>query len=276
MRPVRTRSMEDIGVGVPQALPLPIDEDLLATVIEHASVTRGEGLRHARREIAKDRDGTLRTILTLLQVLVIPRTEEIIASDGMRGAKIECRAGCNYCCHQNVEVSIPEAILVAVQVADPSDPRRPVILESAEAIAGLGREERLLTGRPCALLVDGNCSVYENRPLQCRATLSPYAKGCADALRGMRSVRIYAALQFFAQADKDALRGICKDLGLQYDNVDLVQTVAAILKDPLLVMKWAQGERVFTPLPANRRLRDNGAKEINSPAFAQNGALSAQ
>jgi hypothetical protein len=98
-------------------------------------------------------------------------------------------------------------------------------------------------------LVDGKCSVYAHRPLQCRATLSPYAQGCREALQGKLTAQIYPAPQLFAQADKDALRGICKDLSLQYDNVDLVQTVAAILRDPTTVARWASGEHVFTALP---------------------------
>jgi hypothetical protein len=55
--------------------------------------------------------------------------------------------------------------------------------------------------------------------------------------------------QFYALGDKDAMRGICKDLGLQHDNVDLVQTVAAILRDPTSVVRWAAGERAFAALP---------------------------
>ncbi len=249
MREVRKRSMKDIGVGVPVAMPLPVDPDLQREVLQHASITRGEGLRHARREIAKDRDGTLRVVLTLLKVLVIPRTEEILALNPQLGLKPECGPGCSACCHQNVEVSIPEAILVSLQVADPADPRREAILETSDAVRGLDQEARVRTRLPCPLLVDDKCSVYENRPLLCRATLSPCAKACYDVFEGKATrLQIYCGPQFFALGDKDAMRGICKDLGLQYDDVDLLQTLAAILRDPSTVVRWAAGERVFTPL----------------------------
>lgn len=245
----RSRSMDDIGVGIPLFMPLPVDEGLLQEIHQYASLSRDEGLKLARREIAKDRSATLRIVLTVLKASSIPRTEEFLATDIVRGVKIECGAGCSHCCHQNVEVSIPEAILVSLQVADPDDPRRTNILETADAIAHLSEDERFLCGRPCPLLVDHKCSVYDNRPLLCRATLSPSAQGCRDALQGKQgAVQIYALPQYVAIADKDALRGICKDLGLQYDNVDLVQTVATILRDPSTAVRWAQGEKVFNGL----------------------------
>ncbi len=255
---LRVPSMDDIGVDIPVQMPQPVDPEILADVVEHASLTRDEGLRLARAEIAQDRSATLRVILTLLKVLVIPRTEEFLALGPAQGVKIECGPGCTACCYQNVEVSIPEAILVALQVIDPADPRRATILETATAVAGLDNHARVHTARACPLLVDNKCSVYENRPLLCRATQSPCAKGCYDALLHgiMDDYRIYVVPQFFAIGDKDALRGICKDLGLQYDNVDLVQTVAAILRDPAKVARWAAGEQVFTPLLLDKRLPD--------------------
>jgi hypothetical protein len=251
--------MDDIGgVGIPVLMPQPVDLDVVDDVVEHASVTRSEGLRLARAELAKDPGATLRIILTLLKVLVIPRTEEYLALGPAQGVKIECGSGCSACCHQNVEVSIPEAILVALQVSDPADPRRATILETATAIANLDNDARIRTALACPLLVDNKCSVYDNRPLLCRATLSPCAKGCNDAFNHgiMDDYQIYVVPQFFAIGDKDALRGICKDLGLQHDNVDLVQTVAAILRDPAIIARWAAGEQVLTPLPPYELLPD--------------------
>jgi len=191
----------------------------------------------------------LRIMLTLLKAFAIARTEEYLASEAVRSNKIDCHAGCSHCCYQNVEVSIPEAILVSLQVANPEDPRRATILETADFVAKLDPQARTSCGRPCPLLVDHKCSVYENRPLLCRATLSPSERGCREALQGIvDNFQVYTLPQFVALSDKDGLRGICKDLGLQHDNVDLVQTVAAILRDPSKVVRWAEGEAVFDGL----------------------------
>jgi hypothetical protein len=241
--------MNDIGIGIPVVMPLPLDSDFVQLVLEHAMITRGEGLNHARRELEKDSEATLSVILTLLKVLVIARTEEVLALSPQLGMKIDCRPGCSACCYQNVEVSIPEAILVALQVAEPTDPRRAGILETADATANMDPAARVRARLPCPLLVADKCSVYENRPLLCRATLSPCAQTCYEVLEGKDSVlQIYGGPQFFALGDKDAMRGICKDLGLQSDSVDLVQTVAAILRDASTVIRWSKGETVFSPI----------------------------
>lgn len=246
-------SMDDIGgVGIPILMPKPIEQDVVEEVLVYAAVGRKEGLRAARREIAKDRAATLRILLTLLKTYFIPRTEKYLASDAVKSKKIECCAGCHHCCFQNVEVSIPEAILVSLQVADPADPRHAKVLEIADATADLGSQERYRdTYRyPCPFLVDAKCSVYENRPLLCRATLSPSVTGCRAAAEGKADMlQIYTLPQFVALGDLAAIRGISKDLRLQYDAVDLVQTVAAILRDPTTIVRWAQGEKVFKPLP---------------------------
>jgi hypothetical protein len=101
--------------------------------------------------------------------------------------------------------------------------------------------------------VEQACSIYEDRPILCRTVLSPDRKRCESALRnamsgtGDRNFPSYARPQLYGFAFISAARGICKDLGLQFDVVDLVQTVAAILRDPELPRRWAAGEQVFQP-----------------------------
>jgi hypothetical protein len=83
--------------------------------------------------------------------------------------------------------------------------------------------------------------------------LSPDSGRCAAALgqaiagSGEFKHPVYSKPQLHGFAFLSGLRGICKDLGLQYDLVDLVQTVAAILREPGLVDRWAAGEAVFRP-----------------------------
>jgi hypothetical protein len=109
------------------------------------------------------------------------------------------------------------------------------------------------TGKPCALLVDNRCSVYEDRPLMCRATMAGNAEGCRAAhqaaLEGRQevSVDLFVYAQYFILGDQAGMRGILRDMGLQDDLVELTQAVAAILSDPGLVDRWLAGERVFAP-----------------------------
>jgi Fe-S-cluster containining protein len=78
-------------------------------------------------------------------------------------AAMNCRSGCDKCCHARFGVFEIEAepIRLALQQLRASDPQlRARIRDQADEPEHADR---------CALLVDGRCSVYEQRPLICRS-----------------------------------------------------------------------------------------------------------
>jgi Fe-S-cluster containining protein len=79
-----------------------------------------------------------------------------------------CRAGCDSCCHQRFSVFEVEAAPIREALAQlaRTDP------ELRRRVRERGRDEQL---RACALLVDGRCTVYEQRPLICRSHGLPIA-----------------------------------------------------------------------------------------------------
>lgn len=79
-----------------------------------------------------------------------------------------CFKGCNHCCHQRVEVTEFEALVLAHVVE-----QRPELRERLD-------ED---TGDACPFLVDGECSVYFFRPAVCRAAASPDAEWCRRRFR---------------------------------------------------------------------------------------------
>jgi Fe-S-cluster containining protein len=249
------RSVDDIGVRVPKSMPLPVDPELQAMVAKLAGITRGAGIVMAAQEVAADPTpaGKLRTVLALLKLLVFGRMQQTVDEVVREAPKLGCGAGCAYCCYHSVETTIPEAILVAAQLADPADARRRKVLDTAGALHGVSESERRRRGTPCPLLVDNRCSVYEDRPLMCRAMLAVDAGECrashvsALAGKGDRPIEHFPAAQYFALGDQAGMRGILKDMGLQHDLVELTQAVAAILRDPAIIDRWLAGERVFGP-----------------------------
>ncbi len=251
------RPVTDIGIRVPDIVTLPIDPELLEVVTNNAAITRGTGLALIEATVAGDPAIKLVAILSVVKVMAFGRSDQNPAVLAQHGAKIECSAGCAACCHQMVEATIPEAILVAMQIGGEEDPRRDAILSEAQAYLRDGRQRSL--PRPCPLLRENQCSVYEVRPLVCRSVLSPNARRCHDALaslqRGETSSAIhsdaYEAPLLLSRGDQAGVRGICKDLGLQYDVVHLAETVAAILRDPATVDRWLAGEKVFTATSEN-------------------------
>jgi Fe-S-cluster containining protein len=246
------RAVDDIGVRAPQSMPMPLDPELEAVVKRLAGVTRGAGIVMAAREIAADPSSTLRTVLALLKMLVYGRAQQTIDEVTANAPKLGCKSGCAWCCYRSVEATIPEAILVALQLADPGDPRRARILAHAAQFRGLDESERRRTGKPCALLVDNRCSVFDDRPLMCRAIMASDGEQCRAAhvasLMGKESpIEVFAYAHYFMLGDQAGMRGILRDMGLQDDLVELTQAVAAILDDPGLVDRWLARQRVFGP-----------------------------
>lgn len=256
-------AMADSGLGLPWHPEAGIGDGPRKLRAEIALRLRRDGLGYIRQRLDAGGANLLALVLEvtagaayiradqLNQTLTVPAGAPTIPADRL---PIDCCPGCSACCHLTVEATIPEAILVAQALADPAHPRRPAVLAAAEAFAGLDTAQRLRTGRPCPLLqADKSCAVYDRRPLACRGFMAPEAGRCHAALAnaiagsGDDTIRPHALPQFFGRGYKAGISGLCRDLGLQHDTVELVATVAALLEDPALAERWAAGEVVFTP-----------------------------
>jgi Fe-S-cluster containining protein len=77
-----------------------------------------------------------------------------------RRADLACRAGCEACCHVELEVSDVEADAIREVL-------RQLPADVGARLAERARSPRV-EGGPCVMLEDGRCVVYEARPLVCR------------------------------------------------------------------------------------------------------------
>ena len=97
-----------------------------------------------------------------------------------------CAAGCAYCCHLTVEASAPEIFLLAAYLthlpAERLEAVKARVRQTAAAVRGLSPDARVRAAVPCALLVQGQCSVYSVRPAGCRSWNSRDARACAQVL----------------------------------------------------------------------------------------------
>jgi Fe-S-cluster containining protein len=246
------RAVDDIGIRLPISLAA-IEPEVREFVARLAGITRGAGIVMAAQEIAADPASGLRTVLGIVKLLVFGRAQQTIDEVIANAPKLGCKDGCAYCCYQSVEVTIPEAILVAATLADPTDLRRRTVIGAARAFKGLSEADRRRTARPCPLLVDGKCSVYDDRPLMCRSLFVAESAHCRAAhiaaiTGGAEApLDVLAHAQYFMLGDQAGLRGILKDMRLQYDLVELTQAVAAFIEDPGLIERWLGGETIFGP-----------------------------
>jgi Fe-S-cluster containining protein len=93
--------------------------------------------------------------------------------------RIFCAAGCSNCCTLFVQATLIEALIVAEQLdTAQTEKLEGYVLRQRDIFAGESdflavlRKQRTQIG-PCPFLDDaGSCSIYEQRPLACRALLS--------------------------------------------------------------------------------------------------------
>lgn len=101
-----------------------------------------------------------------------------------------CAAGCSYCCHVHADATAPEILAIAEHLARTFRPDALAALgqrlaEHVSRVERLSDEERWDAKIPCALLGEGGrCSIYEVRPLRCRAFHSCSVEPCREAFAG--------------------------------------------------------------------------------------------
>lgn len=171
-----------------------------------------------------------------------------------------CKAGCGWCCHQQVGVSVPEAIRVAAHIQTlPDDQRAPMaarLAQVAERTAGMTTRDRAGARLACPFLgAEGSCMIYAVRPLRCRGLHSidvDFCIACFDDLEGMRA-KLQAGelkpvfLETPGRIFDSALAGVLKALGKAAPkavvSLELAVAVVAVLDQPKLAERWLAGAR---------------------------------
>ncbi|MDX2157694.1 MAG: YkgJ family cysteine cluster protein [Hyphomicrobiaceae bacterium] len=169
---------------------------------------------------------------------------------------IACKKGCGYCCHTFVAVLPPEAFRLADAVRGGTS--RALGVEAVRArtlpLRGLSPDQRVGAKLPCPLLVDGECSVYADRPLVCRQATSLSLPSCIEEYEGTdREGRIEISSAHLAHSSNAhvALLGAMQAAGLPTDAFELGAVLDLVLADPAAERRWLAGEDVFAPLPRN-------------------------
>lgn len=151
-----------------------------------------------------------------------------------------CSAGCSYCCHVHVDATEPEILAIAEHLARTFRPDaiaalRLRLAEQVRRVDHLGDEERWDAKIPCALLGEGGrCSIYEVRPLRCRAFHSCSVEPCREAFAGrgdaepVPSPWLTRALDAVEEGYDEALA----EAGLSAEGHRLESGLLRALKDP--------------------------------------------
>jgi uncharacterized protein len=168
-------------------------------------------------------------------------------------AAVACRAGCDACCHVPVGVQAHEVLIVAQHVQTHFSPVEldALIARAAShraAFAERSSLERMNLRKPCVLLSEGSCSVYQARPEACRSHHSHSAEACRVNLEsgredvdvyvpGVRG-RMFAVMLGIDQAVAEA--------GFDGRAYDFGSALHEALTDALCASRWVRREAAFS------------------------------
>ena len=157
--------------------------------------------------------------------------------------EVACCKGCSYCCYHAVDITFPEAMILARAIRP--EERETVKQRCREYISKSSPGLLILDDvQPCPLLTkDEECSVYKVRPLACRGFFSesvePCKRGMTDPDIPMQAPGIEITWAAYA-AVQQALR----NHRLDGDRLSLAQALLQVLEEPELVDQYLQGKDV--------------------------------
>ncbi|MFN8611218.1 MAG: YkgJ family cysteine cluster protein [Vulcanimicrobiota bacterium] len=154
--------------------------------------------------------------------------------------QIACRAGCAWCCHEPLQVHILDAISVASGLSFPIDYQ----LDSRVSY------ELKRNFEPCPFLgTDHRCTVYERRPLVCRAFHSLDVTRCQqvkESQDSQRQVPMHLRAYSFPGLIQEACLDVFQQLGIDRRPVVLGLAVAALTRDfQAMTTDWLSGGLAF-------------------------------
>jgi hypothetical protein len=169
-----------------------------------------------------------------------------------------CKAGCAWCCCQQVTVGPPEVFAIMSFIANglggdegangKLQPFYDRVVCLHEQVKGMNAEARAKARLSCALLMDGRCSVYPVRPLLCRAFNSTDARRCERAWKAGSWGDLPVVWNYYSMilGVVDGLKKALTQEGLSGEYVELTAALRICFEHSQdVIRQWLAGEPVF-------------------------------
>lgn len=208
-------------------------------------------------DIFKAGGKTKETALLLAKNLYIFGEDQVDSIERKEGLthKIECSMGCSYCCYSQVSLTPPEVVLIGSFIKEnyslsKTDALMKKANKNIRLTMGKSADERidLWEKTPCIFLDDDVCSIYEARPLICRAWHSLSADQCRKAFHSNDKNAEIDSTPFrniILGAVRDGLSRACNTVGCESKPIDITRSIKIILQHPDPAYAWINGEPLF-------------------------------
>jgi hypothetical protein len=167
---------------------------------------------------------------------------------------LACKESCDACCHNLVELTPPEALLIGQHISQhfPDAEKDRVLSRVAKNLAlAAGKTKAALAAvrqdLPCPLLHGRACSVYPVRPLVCRAMHGLNRERCEAELRSgsLAGSQYYTHRHVIALSVSAGLLEGCRAVGCQVKTLSLDRALHDFFTQSNPVERWLNGEAVF-------------------------------
>ena len=184
-----------------------------------------------------------------------------------QASAVQCAKGCNFCCYSAVSVTAPELFRVVRLIGAAGAPvglDRDATRARAQARMQ-AQAEGALMGRPaCPLLIEGDCSVYADRPFGCRQFVSTSVEGCLTAYaNGRGDLPFVPGAANAGLIIRSLLLGAVASTGHKAETYELSSALAVVLAEPDAERRWLAGEDVLAAAPKMEQppnMRDSVAR----------------
>lgn len=196
----------------------------------------------------------------------VPIGDALRAANGRLDARLQavfsraplapaCRKGCSICCrHLCVSARPYEVFAIAEYIGRRMDDDRQRDIAAAVSRQAAKRRaqtaaERQRTNEPCALLLDGACSVYPVRPGRCRMYHSTGLEACQAAFDRPgdpdRPIHVIAEAIDVAADSIDGFAAAVAGAGHDSAAYELSTALEEALEGPVPLKRFRKGKRAF-------------------------------
>jgi len=168
--------------------------------------------------------------------------------------KIDCCAGCNYCCHFRVSVQPNEVFLIMFFIErnfnlDEKNELLNRLDAHHERVSGMSVDDQVKSNIQCPLLVDGKCSVYEMRPLSCRGFHSSNVDDCKashdDPTDANKHIAQDIGLSRLWSMMGNGCAPVLSRLGYDITSYELGTALREVMQDRSSLKRWKKKKKAF-------------------------------